>query len=153
MSLPTLIHVRMLHLGRGENEREHPFVKAKRVKQERGMVWQTFFDARHRFKLVLPVGPPWWVRFTRIAPSRGLDSDNLITCLKNVRDQTAICLGMVKLDKRGREVAMDGPGDPIRFKYHQETGEWGVRIEIGDAAWFAGVEDVNSPRMPEAVGG
>jgi hypothetical protein len=123
------LHIPRLHLGRGENDREHPFVKASRVKQERGMVWSAFHFARFR-GWACPAVPPFHVVITRIAPSDGLDSDNLVGACKHVRDQTAICLGLVKLDRRGREVAMDGPKDPITFECRQERGEWGVRLEI-----------------------
>lgn len=95
------------------NPREHFAVRAKRVRKEREAVaWC--------------VGPtqrpsvPCTVLLTRIAPSSGLDDDNLARSLKGVRDEIAKWLGV---NDRERNV--------VRYRYAQKRGEWGVTIEFG----------------------
>jgi hypothetical protein len=67
---------------------------------------------------------PCSVLLTRIAPSGGVDDDNLAGALKSVRDQVAKWLGV---DDRDRV--------QVRYRYAQARGakgEWGVRIEFGE---------------------
>lgn len=61
---------------------------------------------------------PLVVIITRIAPSRGLDDDNLVGSAKHVRDQVAHELGIDDRDKR------------VVWVVGQERGDWGVRIRI-----------------------
>ncbi len=59
------------------------------------------------------------VNLTRLAPSAGLDDDNLRSSMKHVRDQVAEELG--------------APGDRVPrlvWDYSQERGKWGVRVTI-----------------------
>lgn len=58
------------------------------------------------------------VHLTRLAPSRGLDFDNLVSSFKATRDEVANQLGLDDRDER------------IQWDYSQERGKWGVRIRI-----------------------
>lgn len=90
------------------NSREHYRVKAKRIAAERAKVgealeavlrWEqpSFVSAdskmngfgRQSFKLHTPV----IIKMIRVAPSKGLDDDNLYSALKGVRDSIAEVLG------------------------------------------------------------
>jgi hypothetical protein len=102
----------------GQNAREDWRVKHRRVKKEREATAWTL-----RGKPLPAV--PCSVVLTRVAPSNGLDDDNLAGALKGVRDEIAKWLG---IDDRKREV--------VRYRYAQcrgAKGEWGVRIEFGPA--------------------
>ena len=101
-----------LRTGRGLNAREHYRVRAKRVKAEREAV------ALMLGPQVKPAMFPLTVTLTRIAPSNGLDDDNLAGSLKAVRDQIADWLGVNDRDRK-----------TVRYEYEQERGPWGVRIE------------------------
>jgi hypothetical protein len=60
----------------------------------------------------------WWdVTITRIAP-RELDSDNLASCAKGIRDGVADALRVDDGDER------------IRWTYKQERGKPAVRVDI-----------------------
>jgi len=63
---------------------------------------------------------PCTVILTRVAPSAGVDDDNLVGALKGVRDQVAAWLGV---DDRHR--------NQVRYRYAQRRGEWGVEIAFG----------------------
>lgn len=101
----------------GQNAREHFWVKAKRVKGERQTVaWML----RGQQKPQLPCS----VRLTRVAPSGGLDDDNLVGSLKAVRDEVAAWLGVD--DRHSKRV---------RYVYDQRRGakgQWEVTIEWGE---------------------
>ncbi len=100
----------------GLNAREHWRVRTKRVRKEREAVaWAL---SRHQKPQV-----PCSVLLTRVAPSGGVDDDNLAGALKAVRDQVAKWLGV---DDRDRM--------QVRYRYSQCRGEWGVRIEFGEPA-------------------
>jgi len=58
------------------------------------------------------------VTLTRIAPSNGLDDDNLAGALKACRDEIAEWIGVNDRDRK-----------TVRYEYEQERGPWGVRIE------------------------
>lgn len=61
---------------------------------------------------------PCTVVLTRVAPSNGLDGDNLAGALKGCRDAVADWLG---IDDR----------DPlVRWEYQQRRGAWGVEINL-----------------------
>jgi len=100
-----------LRTGLGLNSREHYMVRKRRVANERQAVAYVLGPQ------VKPT-PPLIVTLTRIAPSNGLDDDNLAGSLKSVRDQVAEWLGV---DDRDRKT--------VRYEYEQERGPWGVRIE------------------------
>jgi len=105
-----------LRTSTGPNTREHYTARARRVRHERDAIaWALQGHSR----------PPasCSVRLTRIAPSAGLDDDNLVVALKAVRDQVATWLGV---DDRHR--------DRVRYVYAQHRGPWGVAIEWGQPA-------------------
>lgn len=100
----------------GQNARELWPQRSRRVKAERqavGLVLNTCRKPRIPCSVVL----------TRIAPSAGLDDDNLTGALKSVRDAVATWLGV---DDRDRMT--------VRYRYAQMRGPWGVRIEFGEPA-------------------
>jgi len=98
----------------GMNVREHWRVRAKRVKAERQAVaWMLAGKPKP------PI--PCTVCITRLAPSNGLDDDNLAGALKAVRDQIAEWLGVD--DKHTQVVA---------YVYRQRRGPWSVEIEWGE---------------------
>jgi hypothetical protein len=98
------------------NAREHWRARARRVKHERQAT--ALFLRQEGVRPLLPCS----VHLTRIAPSNGLDSDNLPGAVKGVRDQIADWLGVD--DKRA---------DLVSYHYAQERGPWGVRVEFKPA--------------------
>lgn len=103
----------------GMNVREHWRVRAKRVKAERQAVaWMLAGKPKP------PI--PCTVCITRLAPSNGLDDDNLAGALKAVRDQIAEWLGVD--DKHTQVVA---------YVYRQRRGPWSVEIEWGEPMFVA----------------
>ena len=100
-----------LRTGLGLNSREHFMARKRRVASERQAV---AYVLGPQVKPALPL----IVTLTRIAPSNGLDDDNLARSLKGVRDEVAEWLGV---DDRDRKT--------VRYEYEQERGPWGVRIE------------------------
>lgn len=113
----------------GMNVRENWRARARRVKAERHATAWALLIAQRPEKAVKP-SLPCTVRLTRVAPSNGLDDDNLAGALKAVRDQIAKWLGVD--DKRR---------DLVRYVYAQRRGEWAVEIEFGQPA----VEEVFQP--------
>lgn len=111
-----------LRTSSGLNAREHFRVKAKRVKKEREAV--RWVVASHKRPAV-----PCSVLLTRVAPSNGLDDDNLVGSLKAVRDEIAAWLGVD--DRKSLQV---------RYRYAQRRGPWGVVIEFGPPVAGAQVE-------------
>lgn len=105
-----------LRTSGGLNNREHFAVRAKRVRKEReAAAWM--LKAAKKPQL------PCSVLLTRVAPSNGLDDDNLAGSLKSVRDEVARWLGV---DDRDRV--------QVRYRYTQRRGPWGVTVEFGEAA-------------------
>ena len=98
----------------GMNVREHPMARKRRVKAEKKCV---------AWELVRVEKPavPCSCLLTRVAPSNGLDDDNLAGALKSVRDAVAAWIGVD-----------DGLRDVVRYRYSQMRGPWGVRIEFGE---------------------
>lgn len=94
------------------NAREHWRMRSARVKAERQAV-----------ALVLRGSPPetpCTVTLTRIAPSNGLDDDNLCSALKAARDQVAQWIGV---DDRKRDV--------VRYRYEQQRGkDYAVQVVV-----------------------
>jgi hypothetical protein len=116
----------------GINAREHWRVKAKRVKKERETVaWSLVGKQRP------PV--PCSVRLMRIAPSGGLDDDNLVGALKAVRDQIAEWLGID--DRHSKQV---------RYVYDQKRGPWCVTVEFGEPVAGAQFELLDTETLREA---
>lgn len=96
--------------GRGMNSREHWRARARRVKAEKeATAWALAKCEKPK--------TPCVITLTRIAPSNGLDDDNLAGAMKGIRDSVAEWLGV---DDRHRDV--------VRYEYRQERGGWGVRI-------------------------
>ena len=104
-----------IRLGRGQNDRpDHWRVRHRQVASERDAVsWMLIGKARPAL--------PCTVTITRIAPSAGLDDDNLSGACKAIRDAFAAWIGV---DDKRREV--------VRYAYAQERGPWGVRVESID---------------------
>lgn len=96
------------------NPRELWAVRAKRVRAEREAVaWLL----KGRPKPPIPCS----VLLTRVAPSSGLDDDNLARSLKGVRDEVAAWLGVNDRDRM-----------TVRYRYAQSRGPWSVRIQFGE---------------------
>lgn len=97
----------------GLNAREHFAVRSKRVRKEReAAAWILRSATKPQI--------PCTVILTRLAPSAGVDDDNLVGALKGVRDEVAKWLG---IDDRHR--------NQVRYRYAQARGEWGVGIDFG----------------------
>lgn len=100
----------------GMNAREHHMARARRVKSERAVVgWSLTGHPKPELPLL--------VTLTRIAPSSGLDDDNLASALKSCRDAFAEWIGV---DDKHRDI--------VRYSYAQARGPWSVRIEVASAA-------------------
>jgi hypothetical protein len=98
----------------GQNVRENWRARYRRVKAERQTVaWMLNGHTKPP--------TPCTVRLNRVAPSAGVDDDNLAGALKAVRDQVAEWLGVD--DKRS---------DVARYVYAQRRGPWAVEIEFGE---------------------
>ena len=101
------------------NTREHWSVKSKRTKAHRGAAYTRCPSWK--------AGPLLVVRLTRCAP-RALDTDNLASALKAVRDGVA------------SRLRIDDASPLVRWDYAQEKAEKGaecVRVEVlspGEAA-------------------
>lgn len=99
-----------LRLGRGQNDRGHWRTKhSKKSSEQEAVAWMLRGT---------PPAPPLIVTMTRIAPSAGLDDDNLVGACKNVRDQIARWLGV------------DDKNPSVQYRCAQERGPWGLRIEF-----------------------
>ena len=100
----------------GMNVREHYMVRARRVRDEKERVgWEL-----RRLNEKPPL--PCVVTLTRLAPSSGLDDDNLVGSLKSARDAVASWLGVDDKDRA-----------TVRYEYAQERGPWAVGI--GFSTW------------------
>ncbi len=105
-----------LRTASGLNAREHHMARHRRVKAERESVsWMLGGKTRPNLPCV--------VTLTRVSPGRGLDDDNTVGALKACRDQVAAWLGVDDADER------------VTWRYGQERGDWGVRIEFKTYAW------------------
>jgi hypothetical protein len=101
-----------MRTGRGGNDREHPMARHRRVKAEKKNVgWM----------LAVRVKPktPCVIILTRVAPSEGLDDDNLVGALKGTRDAVADWLGV---DDKHKHI--------VRYRYEQRRGPWAVEIAV-----------------------
>lgn len=97
----------------GLNAREHWQARSRRVKAERAATaWMLKPATRPQL--------PCTVLLTRVAPSAGVDDDNLSGALKAVRDQVAEWLGVDDKDRQR-----------VRYAYAQRRGPWAVEIQFG----------------------
>ena len=100
----------------GMNVREHYMARFRRVRDEKERVaWEL---KRLREKPPLPCV----VTLTRLAPSSGLDDDNLVGAMKAIRDSVADWLGVDDKDSA-----------TVRYEYAQQRGPWAVGI--GFSGW------------------
>ncbi|KPF66103.1 hypothetical protein IP84_16960 [beta proteobacterium AAP99] len=102
-------------LGRGLNDRLHWAARARMAKEQRTRAMR---ELQVRVSLRANVTLPVTVTLTRIAPSKGVDGDNLQGATKALRDGVADWLGIDDADPR------------VTWVYAQERGPWGVRIEV-----------------------
>jgi hypothetical protein len=102
-----------LRLGLGNNTRESWRARSIRVKYERFVVGLLLKSHTRR-------ATPCIFILTRIAPSSGLDDDNLAGSWKAGRDAIAEWMGV---DDKHRHI--------VAYEYRNERGPWGVRIECG----------------------
>ena len=95
----------------GMNSREHYMSRFRRVRDEKERVgWE--------LKRLLEKPPvPCVVTLTRLAPSNGLDDDNLVGSLKSVRDAVADWIGVDDKDRA-----------TVRYEYAQQRGPWAVGV-------------------------
>lgn len=108
-----------LQLVNGTNAREHWSKRSERAKRQRSIARMATLSAKG-IMLVVESGRPWIITITRLAPSRGLDSDSLPPSAKHVRDgiADALCID-------------DGDESQATWLYRQERApEFGVRVEI-----------------------
>lgn len=103
------------------NARDHWAKRAKRMKTHRRTAYLATLAALRRRRIALPCV----VTITRVAPSNGLDSDNLAGSAKGARDGIADALHV------------DDGSPLVEWRYAQRRGPWGVEVEIrtleGDA--------------------
>ena len=99
------------------NQREHWSERHKRRKTQRSTVYLVVRAQLLRHGITVPCT----VTMTRIAPSSGLDFDNLVSSAKACRDGIADALGVDDADPR------------IEWRYQQRRGkgkEWGVDVKV-----------------------
>ncbi len=96
-----------------QNAREHPMVRARRVKTERRAA-----KLQCLAYMVKPKSWPVLVKLTRVGP-RKLDSDNLQGACKAVRDGVSDWLDVD-----------DGDETKVRWEYAQERGDYSLRVEL-----------------------
>lgn len=101
----------------GQNAREHPMVRHKRVKTEKQAVHYSLYG---KPKPAIPCD----VLLTRVSPNK-CDDDNLSGAMKAIRDAIAAWLGV------------DDGSDLVKYRYAQARGPRGhheVRIEFLERA-------------------
>jgi len=120
-SVVVSIHIRTVS---ETNMREHHMARHRRRKAQRQAAGLVMIGALR----AEGIKAPCCVQLTRVAPSNGLDGDNLVSSLKAVRDGVADALGL------------DDADPSITWTYRQERGNWreyAVRISVtelrGDA--------------------
>lgn len=116
---------------RGANAREKWQQRHRRVKGERKAVaWMLTTAKRPSL--------PCTVLLTRVAPSGGLDDDNLRAALKGARDEIAEWLGVNDRDTKR-----------VHYVYGQARGgAWGVQIAFGPPASGAQLELLGEAMLP-----
>lgn len=100
-----------LRLVSAANAREHHYARARRVAQERALVGRALAGT------AAPSGP-WRVAIVRAGP-KSLDTDNLASAAKAVRDAVAAWLGVD-----------DGPEAPVAWEYGQRRGGYLVEVSV-----------------------
>lgn len=108
-----------MRLPSASNLREHWAKRAGRTKKQRHAIWLAWRSRKlHQLEF------PWTadsahvtVTLTRIGPRR-LDDDNLAASFKATRDQVAAELGI------------DDGSERLEWRYRQEKGAYGIRVEI-----------------------
>ena len=96
----------------GMNAREHYMARARRVKRERESV--AWWVARRTTPAT-----PCTVTLTRLAPSNGLDDDNLASSMKGVRDELA------------RWIGIDDRSALVQWRYEQARSKvYGVIVRV-----------------------
>lgn len=101
------------------NMREHHMARHRRRKGQRQTAGLVLLGALRAEGVKAPCG----VLLTRVAPSGGLDGDNLVSSLKAVRDGVADALGLDDADPR------------ITWAYEQrrgKRGEYAVIIRVSE---------------------
>lgn len=101
-----------IRTGRGQNDRGHWRTKHRSTKNQGTAVAWVLTRAT---KPAVPCS----VLLTRVAPSNGLDSDNLVGSMKAIRDAIASWLG---IDDKHAHL--------VRYRYDQRRGPWGVEIRF-----------------------
>lgn len=96
------------------NARDGWRAHAARAKKQRVAAYFGVLAGQGRRPIVLPLV----VTLTRIAPSSGLDDDNLRGALKACRDGVADALGVDDRDAR------------VTWLYGQRRGAWGVEVRV-----------------------
>ncbi len=104
-----------LRLVSEANSHTHWRERQRRAKQQREIVSLVL---RRTVTPLMMTMAPLDVIITRIAPSRGLDDDNLAGSAKHVRDQVAAELGIDDRDPR------------VTWRVEQQRGPWGIRISV-----------------------
>lgn len=97
------------------NAHEHWRTRAARAKHQKHAVTLVL---RASVAHLMMVAAPLVVTLTRIAPSNGLDSDNMVGSQKHVRDAVADVLGVNDKDPR------------VEWRVEQRKGPWAVEIQI-----------------------
>lgn len=120
MAIHLVVAIDGLRVVSEMNLREHWVRRAKRAKQQREITTLYLSRCGQTVRRELMESPRLLVRFTRISGKR-MDTDNLCTAFKHVRDAVAKWL------RRD-----DGPGSGIEWELppQQENGHPGIRIEI-----------------------
>ena len=97
------------------NEHTHWRIRAKRAKDQQFIVTVVLGPTVARYMMMVA---PLTVTMTRVAPSKGLDSDNLVGSMKHVRDGIAKVLGIDDSDPR------------VLWVVEQRKGAWTIEIRI-----------------------
>ena len=100
------------------NSHAHWRARSTRAKSHRHAAYVAMHDALGASREAMRLTRTIEIVLTRVAPSSGLDSDNLPTSLKHVRDGLADWLGIDDRDPR------------VTWRYRQERGPYCVRVEM-----------------------
>ena len=99
------------------NAREHHMARHRRRQREKRAVYLPVLAALRKHGVTAPCS----VKLTRVAPSNGLDQDNLVSSMKSVIDAIAKALGVDDRDKR------------ITWSYDQRRGkpkQYAVEVRV-----------------------
>lgn len=117
------LHLDGLRLASSVNRAEHRAVRGRRIARQRSAVEAALAQAG------TPLPVPCVVTITRFGP-RAMDSDNVVTACKHVRDAVAAWLLPVR-QSDGRVVGDDSPSAPIEWRCVGEVRKtWGVRVVV-----------------------